>query len=79
MENKNYHRTITVNASAAEAMGKINQINQWWKHDFSGSAEKLNDRFKIPFGELNGNDGNCGSSKTTPPPDDGGRVSNFSF
>jgi hypothetical protein len=54
MENKNYHRTITVNASADEAMKKITQVNLWWKTDFYGSAKKLNDKFKIPFGELNG-------------------------
>ena len=47
VEKKNYHRTITVNASPAEAMKKISQVNNWWKHDFSGSAEKLNDRFAV--------------------------------
>jgi hypothetical protein len=54
MENKDYHRTIMVNASPAEAMKKISKVNEWWKHDFSGSAEKLNDKFTVPFGELNG-------------------------
>ena len=54
MENQNYHRTITVNASPSESMKKISQVNHWWKHDFSGSAEKLNDKFTVPFGELNG-------------------------
>jgi len=53
-EKKNYHRTIMVSASPEEAMKKISEINDWWKHDFSGSAEKLNDRFNVPFGELNG-------------------------
>ena len=51
MENKNYHRTIIVNSSADEAMKKISQVNLWWKKDFSGSAEKLNDKFTVPFGE----------------------------
>ena len=54
MEKKNYHRTITVNASAEEAAEKISQVNNWWKHDFSGCAKKLNDKFIVPFGELNG-------------------------
>jgi hypothetical protein len=54
MEKKHYHRTITVNASAAEAIKKIGQVNHWWKHDFTGSAEKQNDMFTVPFGELNG-------------------------
>ena len=50
-EKKNYHRTIMVNASAEEAMKKISQINLWWRKDFSGRAEKLNDKFTVPFGE----------------------------
>jgi hypothetical protein len=51
MENKNYHRTIVVNASAEDAMKKISQIDCWWKKDFSGRAEKLNDKFTVPFTE----------------------------
>jgi hypothetical protein len=39
-----------VNASAEQAMKKISQVNLWWKKDFSGSAEKLNDKFTVPFG-----------------------------
>ena len=54
MKNNNYHRTITVNASPEEVMKKISQVNNWWKYDFSGSAERLNDKFTVPFGELNG-------------------------
>jgi hypothetical protein len=50
MEQKNYHKTITVNASAEEAMKKISQVNLWWAKDFSGKAEKLNDKFTIRFG-----------------------------
>ena len=51
MGSKSYHRTILVNASAAEAIKKIGQIGSWWKKDFSGSSEKLHDRFTVPFGE----------------------------
>jgi Activator of Hsp90 ATPase homolog 1-like protein len=50
-EKRDYHRTITANASAEEAMKKISQINFWWKKDFSGSAEQLNDTFTVPFSE----------------------------
>jgi hypothetical protein len=53
-DRENYHRTILVNATPAEAMKKIAQVNRWWKKDFSGSTEKLNDTFHIPFGDLNG-------------------------
>ena len=49
MENKNYHRTIMVNASLEEAMKKISQIKSWWRKDFSGIAENLNDKFTVPL------------------------------
>lgn len=51
MEKKDFHRTITVNASAEEAMKKIAQVNLWWAKNFSGSAEQLNDTFTVRFGE----------------------------
>jgi len=51
MKNENFHKTITVNVSAAEAMKKINQINLWWSKNFKGKAEKLGDTFSIKFGE----------------------------
>lgn len=54
MENKNYYRAILVNSSAEEAMKKISQIKLWWRKDFSDKAEKLNDKFTVPFGEHNG-------------------------
>lgn len=50
-EKKNYHKAIMVNASPADAMKMISQVNQWWKNDFSGSAGQLNDTFRVPFGE----------------------------
>jgi uncharacterized protein YndB with AHSA1/START domain len=48
---KDFHSTITVNASAAEALKKISQVNLWWAKDFSGGAEKLNDQFTVRFGK----------------------------
>ncbi len=50
MQNKNYRRTITVNASAEEVMKKISQINLWWVANFTEKAEKLNDKFHVPMG-----------------------------
>lgn len=49
--NKNFHRTMLVHVSAEEAMGKISQVNLWWARNFSGRAEKLNDRFTVRFGD----------------------------
>ncbi|HVT86901.1 MAG TPA: hypothetical protein VHD35_16980 [Chitinophagaceae bacterium] len=51
MKKNNYHRTITVNASAEEAMKKISQVNGWWAKNFTGKAEKLNDTFSVHFGK----------------------------
>ena len=30
MAKKNFHITITINASVEEAMEKVNQVNLWW-------------------------------------------------
>lgn len=51
MGNKNFHTTIKVNTSAAETIKKISQVNKWWAKNFKGKAEKLNDTFKVQFGE----------------------------
>jgi len=51
MEKKNFHIAMTVNATAEETMKKINQVNRWWAKNFSGNAEKLNDKFKVRFGD----------------------------
>jgi len=51
MKNKNYHKTITVNASAEETLEKIAQVNLWWAKKVKGKARKLNDKFTVDFGE----------------------------
>jgi hypothetical protein len=51
MKNKNFHLIITVNASAAEAMQKINRVNGWWAKKVKGKSEKLNDKFTVDFGK----------------------------
>lgn len=51
---KNYHRTITVDVTPEEAINKISQVNNWWKHDFSGSTKRVNDKFTVPFSEIDG-------------------------
>ncbi len=47
MENKNFNTTITVNASAGEAIKKISNIPEWWGVTFTGSTDKLNDKFIV--------------------------------
>lgn len=51
MANKKFQLSITVNASAEEAMNKINQVNKWWAKKVKGKSEKLNDKFTTDFGE----------------------------
>jgi len=51
MEKKDFHRAITVKASAEEALRKIGQVNGWWAKNFVGSADRLNDKFTVRFGE----------------------------
>ena len=34
-----------------EAMKKISQVNGWWAKNFTGKAEKLNDKFSVHFDE----------------------------
>ena len=51
MEKKDFHITISVNASATEVMEKISQVNLWWAKNFKGSAEKLHDKFSVHFGK----------------------------
>ena len=51
MTKKNFHLSITVNASAEEAIKKINQVNKWWAKKVKGKSEKLNDKFTVDFGE----------------------------
>src|SRR5882724_8220145 len=51
MANKNFHKTIKINASPEEAMKKISQVNKWWAKKVKGKTEKLNDKFTADFGE----------------------------
>lgn len=51
MSKKNFHTAITVNASAQEAIKKINQVDKWWAKKVKGKSDKLNDKFSVDFGE----------------------------
>ena len=43
--------SLTVKASAKDALNKISQVNLWWAKDFKGKASKLNDKFSVHFGD----------------------------
>jgi hypothetical protein len=48
---KNFHTSITVDASPEEALRKINEVKNWWAKKVTGKSGKLNDKFTVDFGE----------------------------
>ena len=50
MKKQDFHRTITVKASAKEAFEKIAKVGDWWAKSFVGKALKIGDTFRIEFG-----------------------------
>ncbi|SFV33372.1 SRPBCC family protein [Thermoflavifilum thermophilum] len=51
MTKKNLSLSISVNASANEAIKKISQVSKWWAKKVKGKSVKLNDKFTVVFGE----------------------------
>lgn len=51
MKLKDYHKSITVNISAREALDYINRVSEWWATNFKGNSEKLDDIFTVRFGK----------------------------
>ena len=50
---ENYHKTITVKATAQEAFKSITDVTGWWNADrnnLEGSTASLNDVFRIDWG-----------------------------
>ena len=52
MKEQNYHTSITVDATANEAFGSINNVTKWWTENLEGSSQKLNDEFTVRFGDV---------------------------
>jgi hypothetical protein len=52
LQEEDFHKTITVNASAHEAFKSINSISHWWTEDLEGKSQKLNDEFTVHFGDV---------------------------
>jgi len=51
MKKQDFNATITVNTTPKDAFKKIALVADWWAKDFTGKAEKLNDKFTIRFGD----------------------------
>jgi len=48
---QDFSYSLTVKASAKEAMKMISQVKLWWAKNFKGKAGKLNDKFSVHFGD----------------------------
>ncbi len=48
---QDFNYSLTVKASAKEAMKKISQVNLWWAKNCKGNVDKLNDEFSVYFGD----------------------------
>lgn len=51
MSQKDYKTSISANITANEAQKRINNVSEWWTKNFKGSANKVNDKFTVRFGE----------------------------
>lgn len=51
MKKQDYSATITVDATAQEAINSISAVSKWWTENIEGSSAKLNDVFTVHFGE----------------------------
>jgi len=51
MENKNYHRQLTLDKNAQDVLDEISQVSDWWAKDLTGSSVDINDVFTVHFGE----------------------------
>ena len=52
MKERDYHTSITVDATAHKAFESINSVSQWWTENLEGSSQKLNDEFTVRFGDV---------------------------
>ena len=51
MQNENYSTVIEIAQTPNEVYTAINNVAQWWTENFEGSSQKLNDEFRVTFGE----------------------------
>jgi len=53
MKKLDYQCSITANVTPEEAFDAINDVPAWWAKNFKGSSQRLNDIFKVDFGQTN--------------------------
>ena len=52
MQKKNFHLSITVDATAQEAFKSINSVARWWTENVEGHSHKLDDEFIVRFEDV---------------------------
>lgn len=52
MKGLDYSTSILVNTTAQEAYESINQVTKWWTENVEGHSQKLNDEFRVRFGDI---------------------------
>jgi hypothetical protein len=50
MKTNDFNSSISAKISTDEAIKKISKVPEWWGITFTGSAEKLNDKFVVKMG-----------------------------
>jgi hypothetical protein len=50
MAKNDFNTSISANITAEDAIKKISRVPEWWGINFSGSAEKQNDKFVVTMG-----------------------------
>ena len=51
MQQSNYSTVIETGKTSNEAYTAINNVQLWWTENFEGNSKKINDEFKVTFGE----------------------------
>jgi hypothetical protein len=51
MKKQDYHASINADVTPQEAFEGINNVSAWWARKVKGSTNKLNDTFRVDFGQ----------------------------
>lgn len=52
MKSNDFHTSILVDKTPAEAFQCINAVTKWWTENLQGNSENLGDEFSVRFGDV---------------------------